>query len=62
MRPADIRGSAQPPGCASGRGSAQVRPVRVALSAARRRAGSDAAGADYGGSRNRLGADGPGSR
>lgn len=64
MRPADFRGSAQRPGRAFRRGSAQDRSVRVALSAARRRAGIDAAGADYGGSRNRLGAaaDGPGSR
>jgi hypothetical protein len=49
---------------AFGRGTAQDRPVRVAVSAARLRAGSSDAGPDCGEFRTRAGsvADGPGSR
>src|SRR6266487_5459832 len=64
MRPGDIRRSGHRRECVFGRGTARDRPVRVAVSAARRRAGSGAAGAHCGGSRNRAGsaADGPGSK
>jgi hypothetical protein len=64
MPPGGIRLSGRRPELVFGRGTGRGRPVRVAVSAARRRAGSGAAGADCGGSRTGAGsaADGPGSR
>ncbi len=62
MRPGDIRLSGHRREPVVGRGNRRDRPVRVVVSAARRRPGSGVADADCGGSRSRAGsaAGGPG--
>ena len=62
MRPGDIRLSGHRREPVFGRGTDRDGPARVAVSAARRRAESGAAGADCGGSRTRAGSRRAGSR